>query len=67
MDWFKDLYDEFRMERSFGHVPEEKTKKEVDFIYDVLQLFKGAKVLDLFVASGGILLNLLKEVIGLLG
>lgn len=52
MEWFKDLYDEFRMKRSFGSVPQEKTRSEVDFICDVLNLHKGAKVLDLFCGIG---------------
>lgn len=52
MDWFQDLYDEFRMKRSFGNVSKEQTKREVDFIYKVLKLYKGAKVLDLFCGKG---------------
>lgn len=52
MDWFKDLYDDFRMRRSFGSISEEDTRKEVDFVYDVLKLFDGAKVLDLFCGTG---------------
>ncbi len=63
--WFKDLYDEFRMRRSFGRVSEEKTEKEVDFIYEVLNLYKGAKVLDLFCAQEGIPSNLLREDVNL--
>lgn len=52
MEWFKDLYDEFRMRRTFGNVSEEKTEKEVDFIYEVLKLYNTAKVLDLFCGTG---------------
>lgn len=52
MDWFKDLYDEFRMRRTFESVSEEKTENEVDFIYEVLKLFNTAKVLDLFCGTG---------------
>jgi len=52
MEWFKDLYNGFRMRRSFGRVSEEKTEKEVDFIYEVLNLHKGARVLDLFCGTG---------------
>src|SRR5262249_26543234 len=50
--WFKDLYDEFRMETGFGRVSEEQTRTEVDFICDVLQLREGARVLDLFCGAG---------------
>lgn len=52
MDWFKELYDDFRMRTGFGNIPEEQTKKEVDFIIDVLGLSDGAKVLDLFCGTG---------------
>ena len=52
MEWFKDLYDEFRMQRNFGNIPDAETKKDVDFICDVLNLAKGAKVLDLFCGVG---------------
>ena len=48
MEWFKELYDEFRMKTGFGKVTEETTKREVDFMCDVLALSKGAQVLDLF-------------------
>lgn len=52
MDWFIDLYDEFRMRTGFGRVPDEETKKDVNFICDVLELPEGAKVLDLFCGAG---------------
>lgn len=52
MDWFKDLYDEFRLKRTFGSIPIEKTKKDVDFIIEVLNLSEGAKILDLFCGIG---------------
>jgi SAM-dependent methyltransferase len=52
MDWFKDLYDEFRMATGFGQVSDEQTKRDVDFICDVLELPKGAQVLDLFCGAG---------------
>ena len=47
-----DLYDEFRMMTGFGRVPDEETRKDVDFICDVLELKSGAKVLDLFCGAG---------------
>jgi len=41
-----------KMKRGFGGVPEEKTKREVDFIWGVLKLRKGTKILDLFCGTG---------------
>ena len=52
MEWFADLYDEFRMRTGFGRMSDEKTRKDVDFICDVLELHEGAKVLDLFCGAG---------------
>ena len=52
MEWFKDLYDQFRMETNFGNVPDKETKADVDFICEVLDLNKEAKVLDLFCGFG---------------
>lgn len=52
MEWSKDLYDEFRMTAGFGAVSDEQTKREVDFIRDVLELPIGARVLDLFCGAG---------------
>jgi len=52
MEWFVDLYDDFRMKTGFGHVSDEETRKDVDFICDVLDLHSGAKVLDLFCGAG---------------
>jgi len=52
MDWFVDLYDEFRMKTGFGRVSDMETQKDVDFICDVLELHESAKVLDLFCGAG---------------
>ncbi len=52
MNWFKDLYDDFRRRRALDSISEEETKRDVDFIYNVLKLFEGAKVLDLFCGAG---------------
>src|ERR1035437_4513204 len=52
MEWFVDLYDQFRMKTCFGQVSDDETRKDVDFICDVLELNDGAKVLDLFCGSG---------------
>jgi len=51
-DWFVDLYDDFRMRTGFGSVSQEQTAKEVDFLWDVLSLAPGSKVLDLFCGAG---------------
>lgn len=52
MDWFKDLYDEFRMKRTFGSVSDERTRQDVDFIIDVLSPPEGGNILDLFCGLG---------------
>ena len=52
MEWFEDLYDDFRMATGFGQVSDERTKREVDFICDVLELPREAQVLDLFCGAG---------------
>jgi len=51
-DWFIDLYDDFRMRTGFGSIPVEQTCQEVDFLWDVLALAPGSKVLDLFSGAG---------------
>jgi SAM-dependent methyltransferase len=52
VDWFVDLYDDFRRRTGFGRVSEEQTRLEVDFIYAVLGLHQGSKLLDLFCGAG---------------
>jgi len=51
-EWFVDLYDEFRMRTGFGSVSREQTCREVDFLWDVLSLASGSRVLDLFCGAG---------------
>jgi SAM-dependent methyltransferase len=51
-EWFVDLYDEFRMRTGFGSVSLEQTGREIDFLWDVLSLAPGSKVLDLFSGAG---------------
>src|SRR5215471_3168886 len=51
-EWFVDLYDEFRMRTGFGSVSQEQTGREIDFLWDVLSLTSGSKVLDLFSGAG---------------
>ena len=50
-EWFVDLYDDFRRRTGFGAVSTERTRQDVDFIYDVLGLGPGSTVLDLFCAG----------------
>ncbi len=50
--WYLDLYDDFRMRTGFGQLPLEETKTDVDFIQEVLNLHKKAKILDLFCGIG---------------
>ena len=52
MEWFVDLYDQFRVRTGFGQVSDDETRKDVDFMCDVLELNDGAKVLDLFCGTG---------------
>jgi ubiquinone/menaquinone biosynthesis C-methylase UbiE len=52
MEWFKELYDDFRMRTGFGNIPEDQTKKDVDFLIQELKLATGSKVLDLFCGTG---------------
>lgn len=52
MEWFKDLYDDFRMRTGFGNIPVSITKEEVDFLVQELGLSKGSRVLDLFCGTG---------------
>jgi len=67
MDWFKELYDEFRMKHGFGSIPESRTVKEVDFLIEELGLGKGSKVLDLFCGTGRHCVELTKRGIEAVG
>jgi cyclopropane fatty-acyl-phospholipid synthase-like methyltransferase len=51
-EWFVDLYDDFRRRTGFGAVSAEQTGKDVDFIWEVLGLRPGSKLLDLFCGTG---------------
>jgi len=61
MEWFNDLYDDFRMTTGFGHVSDEQTKRDVDFICEVLELPEEARVLDLFCGAGRHSLELMRR------
>jgi SAM-dependent methyltransferase len=52
LEWFKELYDDFRMRTGFGNIPALITTKEVDFLVQELSLSKGSRVLDLFCGTG---------------
>lgn len=67
MDWFKELYDEFRMKHGFGSIPESRTEKEVDFLIEELGLQTGSKVLDLFCGTGRHCVELAKRDIEAVG
>jgi len=66
-EWFVDLYDDFRMRTGFGSVSPERTGKEVDFLWDVLSLAPGSKVLDLFCGAGRHSLELTRRGCGTTG
>jgi cyclopropane fatty-acyl-phospholipid synthase-like methyltransferase len=51
-EWFVDLYDDFRRRTGLGAVSAEQTGKDVDFIWEVLGLRPGSKLLDLFCGTG---------------
>jgi SAM-dependent methyltransferase len=51
-EWFAELYDDFRMRTGFGAIPQEETRKEVDFLWEALSLAPGSRVLDLFCGTG---------------
>lgn len=51
-EWFVDLYDDFRRRTGFGAVSAEQTRKDVDFIWDVLGLHPESRLLDLFCGTG---------------
>ncbi len=67
MEWFRELYDDFRMRTGFGNIPEEQTKKDVDFLIQELKLTTGSKVLDLFCGTGRHSIELAKRGINAVG
>lgn len=67
MDWYKDLYDDFRQKRGFGSIPESRTAREVDFLVEELGIEKGSKVLDLFCGTGRHCIELAKRGINAVG
>lgn len=67
MDWFKELYDDFRRRTGFGSIPEEQTRREVASMFDVLYLSNGSRVLDLFCGPGRHSIELCKRGCGTAG
>lgn len=52
MDWFQELYDDFRQRTGFGSLPAERTRRDVDFIVEECRLEPGDRVLDLCAGTG---------------
>jgi len=67
VEWFKDLYDNFRMRTGFGNISEARTKKDVDFLVQELRLTAESKVLDLFCGTGRHSIELAKRGIEAVG
>ena len=61
MEWFKEWFDENYLELFLKTQSEELTKKQVDFIIDVLNLSKGDRVLDIGCGIGRHLIELAKR------
>ena len=52
MEWFRELYDDFRQRTGFGSLPLERTRRDVDFIVEECGLEAGDRVLDLCSGTG---------------
>jgi D-alanine-D-alanine ligase len=52
VDWFKELYDDFRRRTGFDNIPVSTTREEVDFLIQELRLSQGSRVLDLCCGTG---------------
>lgn len=52
MEWFQELYDDFRQRTGFGGLPPDRTRRDVDLIVDECRLEPGDKVLDLCAGTG---------------
>lgn len=52
MEWFEELYDDFRQRTGFGSLPPERTRRDVDFIVTECDLEPGDRVLDLCSGTG---------------
>lgn len=47
MEWFQELYDDFRQRTGFGSLPEDRTRRDVDLIISECAVRPGGRVLDL--------------------
>jgi SAM-dependent methyltransferase len=52
VEWFRELYDDFRQRTGFGSIPAERTAKDIDFIIAVCDLEPNARVLDICSGTG---------------
>jgi SAM-dependent methyltransferase len=52
VEWFRELYDDFRQRTGFGNLPTERTARDVDFIIDQCGLRAGQRVLDVCAGTG---------------
>ncbi len=52
MEWFQELYDDFRQRTGFGNISDERTAREVDFIVKLCALRPGDRVLDVCAGTG---------------
>ena len=52
MEWFRELYDDFRQRTGFGNLPPERTARAVDFIVAECRLQAGQRVLDVCAGTG---------------
>ncbi len=51
-DWYDGYFEEEWLDEIALHIPEERTRKEVDFVLDRLELEPGARVLDVACGHG---------------
>ena len=51
-DWFDGYFEEEWLDEIALHIPEERTRKEVDFVLERLELEPGARVLDIACGHG---------------
>ena len=52
MEWFEELYDDFRQRTGFGSISDERTAHDVDFIVKMCALRPGDRVLDVCAGTG---------------
>jgi SAM-dependent methyltransferase len=52
VEWFRELYDDFRQRTGFGSIPPERTRRDVDFVVSECGLEPGDRVLDVCSGTG---------------